>query len=85
MRTTITFDPDVALLLKRRVADGKATLKQIVNAAVRAGLASLKEERPVKFKVKTYPMRFKAGIDLNRLNHLADDLEDEAILKKLYK
>ena len=40
MRTTLTLDPDVAAMLKKAVAGGKTSFKDIVNAALRAGLQS---------------------------------------------
>lgn len=38
MRTTLTFDPDVAAMLKKRVAKGGASFKEVVNSALRRGL-----------------------------------------------
>ena len=41
MRTTLTLDPDVAAMLKKAVAGGKSSFKDVVNAALRTGLQSL--------------------------------------------
>ena len=41
MRTTLTIDPDVAAQLKRAMRSRGDTLKDTVNAALRAGLALL--------------------------------------------
>ena len=41
MRTTLTLDPDVAAQLKRAMRSRGDTLKDTVNAALRAGLAML--------------------------------------------
>lgn len=41
MRTTLTLDPDVAALLKKAVAKGDVSFKDVVNAALRRGLASV--------------------------------------------
>ncbi len=41
MRTTITLDDDVAALLKRLRASSKKPLKELINAALRKGLAQL--------------------------------------------
>lgn len=46
MRTTITLDDDVATLLKRVQKSSKRSLKEVVNVALREGLAQL--ERPDK-------------------------------------
>lgn len=40
MRTTLTLDPDVARALKRLARESERPFKEIVNEALRAGLAS---------------------------------------------
>ena len=40
MRTTLTLEDDVAALVKRAVRSRRATLKQVVNEALRAGLTA---------------------------------------------
>lgn len=44
MRTTLTLDPDVAAQLERLRIRGQRPLKELVNQALRAGLARLDEE-----------------------------------------
>jgi hypothetical protein len=83
MRTTLTIEPDVAQQIRRRVAQKKCTLKQVVNEALRAGLASIEKERRIRFKVEPHSFQFKPGIDPNKLNQLLDDLEAEEFLKKM--
>ena len=39
MRTTLTLDPDVAALLKKVTASSSQNFKDVVNAALRVGLA----------------------------------------------
>ena len=41
MRTTLTLEPDVATMLKKALAAGKQNFKDIVNEALRKGLASM--------------------------------------------
>lgn len=54
MRTTLTLEDDVAAQLSRLRAERKATLKQVVNDALRAGLATFKSDRRhTKFVTKT--------------------------------
>ncbi len=49
MRTTLTLDPDVAALLKKRVARGDVTMKDAVNEAMRRGLtAEASAQKPRK-------------------------------------
>ena len=40
MRTTLTLEPDVAAMLKKRVAKGDVSFKQAVNEAMRRGLTA---------------------------------------------
>jgi hypothetical protein len=40
MRTTLTLDPDVAAMLKKRVAKGDVSMKEAVNDAMRKGLSA---------------------------------------------
>ena len=82
MRTTVTLDPDVALSLKSRMAAQKATLKQVINDALRRGL-SVGSQKPSKaFLVTPHSFGFRPGIDIHQLNKLADDLEAQAFTAK---
>ena len=83
MRTTLTLDPDVARRLKSRMAEKGSSLKEAVNEALRAGLARTGRDEPATFGVEPYPCRFKPGIDLDKLNQLADELEAEAAQRGL--
>ena len=83
MRTTLTLEPDVALKLKRRMAARKLTLKEAVNQALRAGLATEERPRQKPFRVDPFSAQFLPGIDQDRLGQLADQLEDEEIIGKL--
>lgn len=47
MRTTLTLDDDVAALLRRVLARRKASLKEVVNHALRDGLREMLQ-RPAK-------------------------------------
>jgi hypothetical protein len=82
MRTTLTLEPDVALKLKKRMADQKLTLKDAVNQTLRAGLEAPEPKRKAPFKVEPYPFKFKAGIDPNKLNQLLDELDVEEFIRK---
>jgi hypothetical protein len=83
MRTTLTIEPDVALKLKRMMAQKKISLKHAVNQALRAGLEQSGKVAPSKFKVEPFHSGgFLPGIDPDRLNQLADELQAEEFLKK---
>ncbi|HEY1365395.1 MAG TPA: ribbon-helix-helix protein, CopG family [Xanthobacteraceae bacterium] len=45
MRTTLTIDDDVAVKLERLRRGGKASLKQLINEALRRGLREMSAKR----------------------------------------
>ena len=57
------------------------TFKELVNTALRRGLTA-EQALPSPLLVVTRPhdFRFKAGVDLDKLNQLADELEAEAFV-----
>ena len=83
MRTTLTLEPDVAQRLKARMQERKVSLKRAVNEALRAGLSSQPAEAETAFTIEPHSCQFKAGIDLDKLNQLADELEAHDSLKGL--
>ena len=68
MRTTLTLDADVAALLGRVREARKASLKEIVNEALRHGLSQMTAPPPRR---KAYGMR---GVSLGRC--LVGSLDD---------
>ena len=52
MRTTLTLDDDVAVLLKREARKSGLPFKQVVNRYLRLGLTAPKQPNPGKFVVK---------------------------------
>jgi hypothetical protein len=83
MRTTLTLDPDVARLLKEEAHRQRKTFKEIVNEAIRRGLATPtapKNTRP--FRVRPHKTTLRSGIDPGTLNRLVDEFEDEAVVEK---
>jgi len=83
MRTTLTIEPDLAQRIRRRMRQQGLSLKRVINDALRAGLAEADKAPRVKFSVEPHPCRFKAGIDLDKLNQLADELEAEETANSL--
>ena len=84
MRTTLTLEPDVARDLMRRIDDRGITLKQAVNDALRFALAT--GGGPLSttaFQVEPHHCHQRAGIDLDKLGQLADELEVREAGKKL--
>jgi hypothetical protein len=83
MRTTLTIDDDLASILYRESRQKGLSFKELVNATLRRGL-SQEQVTPPLSNVMTRPhaFGFKPGIDLDKLNQLADELEAEAFSAK---
>ena len=77
----MTLDPDVAQELKNLARRKNVPFKQVLNSAVRAGLAAERAGRK-PFVQQTYPMG-PAKIDLTKALQLAYDLEDEETIRKM--
>jgi hypothetical protein len=76
MRTTLTLDDDVAALLREEMERSRRPFRHIVNQALRLGLLSgTPASRRTPFRTRPHPFRFKPGVDLDKLNQLADELE----------
>jgi hypothetical protein len=79
MRTTLTLDPDVARLIEDEMHRQRKPFKQVVNEAIRRGLAPRPGAvRRRRYRVRPHDATFVPGIDPRRLNALVDELEDQA-------
>jgi Arc/MetJ family transcription regulator len=87
MRTTLTIDDDLAGLLKARARESGVSFKDAVNRTLRAGLGedAAKARRAAAPKTVAHSFGFKAGVDLDKLGQLADELESEAYAATLAK
>jgi hypothetical protein len=78
MRTTLTIDDDLAGILRRRARELGLPFKEVVNRTLRSGLgAQAKPRRSTAPKTIPHAFGFRPGIDLDKLNQLADELEAE--------
>ena len=82
MRTTLTIEPDVAERLNQELANGDATLKQVVNERLRLGFGLKRSKGKRPYKVKAHHSAYRPGVDRKKLNQLVDELEAEAVLAK---
>lgn len=80
MRTTLTIDDDVARLLDDAVHRERRPLKQVVNDALRRGLAAELQSTP--FRTTPHRSELRPGIDPASLNRLVDELEVDAFLQR---
>jgi hypothetical protein len=84
MRTTLTLDPDVVQLLKEEEHRQRKSFKDVVNDAIRRGLAPQSRQRARGvYRVKAHRTTLRPGIDPVGFNRLADELEDEALAEKV--
>jgi len=81
MRTTLTIDDDLAGLLKRRARELGVPFKEAVNRAIRSGLGeAARPRRGAAPETIPHSFGFRPGIDLDKLNQLADELESGAFV-----
>jgi hypothetical protein len=80
VRTTITLDPDVAALVKRRMSERRLSFKEAVNEAIRAGLAAPGSGEP--FRTPTFDMG-EPAVPVDKALRLAEELEDEELVRRL--
>ena len=81
MRTTITLEEDVAVQVRRVMRERHITFKEAVNSTLRAGLGVSREPRP--YRLPTYRMGVRPGIDLDHALRLDAALEDEETIRQL--
>jgi hypothetical protein len=82
MRTTVTLDPDVEALLRKRMRERGLSFKEALNQAVRAGLTKGTPRAAKKYRLKTFQMG-RADIALDKALSLAAAIEDEELARKL--
>ena len=83
MRTTVTLDPDVEVLLRTVMRERGISFKEALNSALRKGLGATSGWRPQKFRQKTFRMGFIPEVPLDKALALAAAMEEEEIVRKL--
>jgi hypothetical protein len=76
MRTTITLDPDVEKLIRDCMRQRGISLKEAVNAAVRAGLGRR------RFVQKTFSLGRVRNFNWDKALTVAESIEDEDFSRK---
>ncbi len=83
MRTTVTLEKEVVLLLHDAMHRSRRSFKETLNTALRAGLTGNRvQAKATRFVVKARPMGLRAGIDPTSLNKMSDELEVDAFQTK---
>jgi len=77
MRTTLTLDDDVLKAAKRRAREQDRPLKDVINEALRQGLAMSDARQPpaYTFRLKTVDGRLLPGVDLTDRDKLFELME----------
>jgi hypothetical protein len=83
VRTTLTLDPDVERLLADASHRERRSFKEVVNDAIRNGLSPGRGPKPSRPKLPpAHATTLMPGIELSRLNALADELDTDAFIAK---
>jgi len=80
MRTTVTLDPDVEVLIKRAMDERGLSFKQAINEAIRAGMTGPGPGTQPSFP--THDMG-EPLVDITKALRLAGELEDDELGRKL--
>ncbi|MGZ5261463.1 MAG: hypothetical protein ACXWC0_27925 [Burkholderiales bacterium] len=72
MRTTLTIDDDVAALLNKEMRKSGEPLKQVVNRAIRVGLAANAKPKSKPFKVRPFNLKLP---HFTKVEELLEQLE----------
>ena len=82
MRTTITLEPDVQVLIKTAMKERGITFKEALNSAVRAGLTQGRFKRR-DFVQKSYSLGSDQNFRWDKALETAAAIEDEELSRKL--
>jgi len=79
VRTTVTLDPDVEALVRRRMLERGVSFKRALNEAIRDGVGSATSRSP--FRTATADLGLPS-VNLDRALQVAAELEDDEIVRK---
>ncbi len=85
MRTTVTIDPDVKVLIERAMRASGRPFKQILNDALRLGLRHPPSDDNGRRRPRRQPV-FDMGrpsVDLTKANLVASMLEDDELIERM--
>jgi hypothetical protein len=75
VRTTLTLDDDVAVLLNKEARKSGEPFKQVVNRYLRLGLTASKQPQRKPFKVKPWNLQPPPGQSFDKVEELIEFLE----------
>jgi hypothetical protein len=77
LRTTLSLEADVAARVRRELASGRLSLKQVINERLRAGFGMVTRPGGKAFAVHPHASAYRPGVDRTKLNQLVDELAAE--------
>jgi hypothetical protein len=80
MRTTVTLDPDVEQLVRRRMRERGLSFKQAINELVRGGAGVNTSRRT--FRTKTASLG-TSSVNLDRALQVVADFEDDELIRRM--
>ncbi|CAB4886587.1 MAG: DUF2191 domain-containing protein [Actinobacteria bacterium] len=80
MRTTLTLDDDLAMVLQDRARMTGRPFKEVVNACLRRGLAAESEPPREPMTVRAFDAGLRDGIDLTKALDLVAEMDDERFI-----
>lgn len=81
MRTTVTIDPDVEVLLQTAVREQQKSLDEVLNHALRQALPRVALPGHQPYRLPTRALGIRDNLDKSL--RLADELDDQEIIRKL--
>jgi hypothetical protein len=85
VRTTITIELDVALLLDQAMNEQKKTLDEVVNASLRQTLADGAKPPASRYTLAPRNLGVREGVNLDKASQFGDDLADQELIRKWQK
>lgn len=82
MRTTVTIDPDVEVLLRKAMRERDASFKEVLNDGLREGLSGRRPSPRKPFRQTAFHMG-EPLVDLTKATALAAELEDLELAARL--
>jgi hypothetical protein len=83
VRTTVSLDSDTERMVRDAMQKRGVSFKVALNDAIRAGLASAKQNRGRKFTQETFPLGPEQYFRWDKALSEAEAMEDEEIVHKL--
>lgn len=81
MRTTVTLDADVEVLVKQAMREHGLSFKQALNQAIRAGVSNAAGTGAEPFRQRNFGMG-RPKVDLTKALSLASELDDQQLTQR---